>query len=109
MTEATDAQKPDSEAVDPASAGSGWILCVDRMPDLDEIVFLFAPPDWIIVGNRSDDGEGWLWGRCYGHFWWDANASRWDGDCEQDDDYKPTHWRPLPYPPNESSSATRPT
>jgi hypothetical protein len=33
---------------------------------------------------------GWVWSNCYG----DIN-----GDPEFDDEYKPTHWMPIPKPP----------
>jgi len=91
----------------PASAPgacSGWSDCADRLPELGEIVWLYAPgTEGMWVGGRADDADGWLWANAYGTMWW--NGQRWDADLETDDDYKPTHWMPLPTPPNTEVSS----
>ena len=80
-----------------------WIACAERLPELDEIVWLYQPgTEGIWIGVRADDVEGWLWGNAHGSMWW--NGQRWDADMETDDDYKPTHWMPLPTPPNTEVS-----
>jgi len=68
----------------------------DNLPGLDEIVWLWdGKIMW--VGGRADDGDGWLWANTYFNVW--HNGTRWDGDLEVDDDYKPTHWKRLPDSP----------
>ena len=76
-----------------------WKPITENEPPLDELVWLHEPRRGTWIGNRSDpDGDGWLWGNSYGVFWW--NGTRWDADVEQDSDYDPTLWQPLPMPPN---------
>lgn len=41
---------------------------------------------------EAGEDSGYAWCNCYG----DIN-----GDAEYDDDYKVTHWQPLPSPPKE--------
>lgn len=73
------------------------MLVADHLPDIGQMVWLHENGrTWI--GSRDDGGDGWMWGNSYGHIW--HNGEQWDGDCEQDDDYSPTHWMPLPTPPN---------
>lgn len=62
------------------------------LPPLGEIVWLYGKGIW--VGSRDDGPEGFEWTNTYGHFWY--NGQKWDGDCEADDEYQPTHWMPLP-------------
>lgn len=79
-------------------AASGWRpVCQKSMPAFGQIVWLFDGKR-VWLGGCEDDGEGWLWGNTYGQIW--HNGMNWDGDLETDDDYKPTHWMPLPEPPN---------
>lgn len=84
-----------------------WISIDDRLPELDEMVWLFENGN-IYIGCRCDfDNEGWLWCKTY-----DAAEFRrvlkkgrcsygtgWDMAPESDYDYKPSHWMPLPEPP----------
>ena len=86
-----------------------WISVKDGLPELDEMVWLYENGN-IYIGCRSDvDNEGWLWCKTY-----DAAEFRralkkygtgygtgWDMAPEFDDDYKPSHWQPLPNQPEE--------
>lgn len=78
---------------------SNWISCDDRLPELGEIVFLHEKDRATWVGSRDMAEEGWLWSNSYGSFWFNKTLNKWEADTEQDDDYKPTHWTPLPIPP----------
>lgn len=74
-----------------------WISVEERLPE-------FAVPVWLrendraYIGGREYDGDGWLWGRCYSSPYWVEKARAWSADIEWDDEYKPTHWMPLPLP-----------
>ena len=87
---------PDAKAS--FAAPQGWAAVTDTMPPLDEIVWLWNGSR-IWIGGRAWDCDGWLWGNTYNHIW--HNGTKWDGEIETDDDYKPTHWMPLPQPPND--------
>ena len=77
-----------------------WIPVGERLPDLCEPVWLLQG-DSIWVGERGECEEGeWLWGNCYGDFYWNSTIQKWESStAEQDDDYQPTKWIPLPTPP----------
>ena len=76
----------------------GWIRTDERLPELGEIVWLWEEFRGPWIGSRDcPDFEGWLWGNAYGTIW--RNGQKWDADVEQDDEYKPTHWQPLPLLP----------
>ena len=84
----------------------GWVRIEDRLPELGEIVWLWEQGRGPWIGSRGDpDSEGWLWGNAYGSMW--HNGAKWDADVEQDDEYKPTHWQPLPLLPNVKDEPTR--
>jgi hypothetical protein len=79
-----------------------WVRTEEGLPPLDLPVWMFlADTGQIVIGCRSEAEEGWLWGECYdGDYWWDNEKRIWKADnCEQDDDYQPTHWQYLPQPP----------
>ena len=79
-------------------APHGWAaVCDDNLPPLDEIVWLWDGQR-IWIGGRADDCDGWLWGNTYGTVW--HNGAKWEGDLETDEEYKPTHWMPMPDPPS---------
>lgn len=78
----------------------GWISVEDKLPkvregeDNSENVFVIDDGRvrvmaycWINAGHDS----GWAWCDC---------GMQIDGDPEFDDDYKPTHWQPIPKLPN---------
>lgn len=72
------------------------------LPPLDVPVWLFLPDvQQLVIGCRSDDGDGWLWGRCYDDFYYDKDAQIWKTDTCDTDDYNPSAWMPLPYPPRK--------
>jgi hypothetical protein len=60
-----------------------WIPVSERLPELDERVMVCNVPDrWVSVGSRQLTGA-------YHH---------WDGD-DYEELHTPTHWMPLPAPP----------
>ena len=87
---------------------SSWVKVSDRLPPLDEAVWLYELSTgamWVGVGWH--DGYGCVWGHSYGNFWWVDKKHRWEGDCITDDDYQTTHWVPLITPPSKYPSADR--
>jgi len=80
-------------------AEAAWIRINDRLPELEQLVFLWDGKD-IWIGDRSylAEAEGWVWTNTNNRFGWDENKHYWDWDSEYDDEYKPTHWHPLPVP-----------
>lgn len=75
---------------------NGWIEVNRRTPqmikgkDYSENVLVVCDGILMVMCygyvNDGEDG-GWVWSNCYG----DIN-----GDPQFDDQYKPTHWQPLP-------------
>jgi hypothetical protein len=75
-----------------------WIPCTDRLPPLDEIVWL-ASGDSLWLGSRINADDGWLWGITYGSPRFIGKA--WVVEDVEADDSQPDHWSPLPTPPVE--------
>jgi hypothetical protein len=80
----------------------GWISVKDRTPDTvegkdySENVFVICDGKLEVMSYGWVDAEpegGWVWSNCYGDI---------RGDSEWDDEYKPTHWMPLPKLPTTS-------
>lgn len=75
-----------------------WRSVEDGLPDLDLLCLLYDQENdrgWI--GCRSHVvGEGWLWHETWGTAHWDG--MRWNASELEADDYKVTHWCPLPGP-----------
>lgn len=79
-----------------AHGESKWISVDEKLPDLGIPVWLFEEGR-IYMGGRCDDSEGWLWGQAYDEPYIDNGV--WKSELYVDDEYKPTHWQPLPQPP----------
>ena len=77
----------------------GWISVIDKRPPEDLPVWLYEHGRGIWVGSWSEAEEGWLWHNCYSTYHLDKDDQWAAYDMEQDDDYQPTHWMPLPSPP----------
>jgi hypothetical protein len=80
-----------------------WVKVEDGLPPMERPVWMLLPDsDQPIIGCRTDDGEGWVWGRCYSlvDCYWNPATRGWEAEnCEVDDDYQPTHWAYLINPP----------
>lgn len=73
-----------------AELSDAWIPVGERLPALQELVFALSNSKLSVMA-RDDLGEdGWLWAQQ--HSAW--NLADPDG-LEIDDDYQPTHWRPM--------------
>lgn len=75
-----------------------WIPLHRNKPKLGQLVWLWDEKNgkrWI-GGRRMVDSENWLWGNAYNSFWFDGEE--WRGDLKIDDDYQPTHYKPIPKP-----------
>jgi uncharacterized protein DUF551 len=82
---------------------SGWISVEDELPpnipgelySKNVLAILdgrLAVMCHTYAGGLDDDAGGYVWANCYG----DVN-----GDAEWDENYKPTHWQPLPAIPGD--------
>ena len=78
---------------------SAWIPVEHELPPMDVPVWICLPrsrnPE-IVIGCRSDGGEGWLWCRCYDDFWFDGE---WKTCTAEAEIREVSHWMPLPLPP----------
>jgi hypothetical protein len=79
-----------------------WINCEKQTPPEGIPVWLFQHDrvsPWVGAYEYcGDDPGGWFYGNTYGSEYWDG--SNWKAfDNEWDDEYRPTHWMPLPDPP----------
>lgn len=78
--------------------GSAWIPIERDLPPMDVPVWLYLPNiRQPVIGCRSAGGEGWLWCRSYDDYWFDGT---WKTSTAEADGDEPSHWMPLPYPPN---------
>ena len=86
------------------SPQNAWVSVETDLPPMGRPVWIYEPGHGIFIGARGDLGEGeWMWGHCYGDYFY-SETSRGVGvwrthTNETDDDYRPTHWMPLPEPP----------
>ncbi|EPN9557204.1 DUF551 domain-containing protein [Cronobacter sakazakii] len=69
----------------PAPVDAGWIVCSERMPELNTRVLLYFPDygGHIEDGCIGDEGDG------HYHYFFDGDSLR----------HEPTHWMPLPEAP----------
>ena len=86
-----------------------WKLTSEELPPCELPVWLYDAEKKLgpYIGCRTDDADGWLWARCYDSHWWDEKEQRWQASDADEDDDKPTHWMPLPYPPNARTQRPR--
>ncbi len=83
-----------------------WVPVGDRLPEIDEIVMVVYPSDFngepvYTWGARLDDDDGWLWGCSNSRTGIRLGHTVSFNDIEADDDYRVTHWQPLPPAPKE--------
>ena len=84
-----------------------WISIDDRLPELDEPVFLCHAPSrnlWIGCRVCDDDPSSWQWHSTYGCPEW--RNDRWHCDSEYDSSLQPSHWHPLPEWNGDGDKAT---
>ncbi len=79
-----------------------WISVDEQLPPIEMPAWLkqegrIRP---IFIGCHTDTGEGLLWADCNGSEYW--TGSKWRCAEAEFDDYKITHWMPLPEPPEDS-------
>lgn len=80
--------------------GLAWLaISADCLPPLETPVWLYMPEvRKPMIGCRTEDDGAWFWARCYDDFWFDG---QWKTSTAEMDDLKPSHWMPLPLPPDE--------
>lgn len=76
----------------------GWRLIAEELPPNETPVWLWDGTH-CFIGEHVYDGGWWLFAKCFHVPWWDQDYG-WRADDSETDDYAPTHWRPLPQPPN---------
>ena len=87
-----------------ATEGAGWVSVEERLPEIDVVVLTcresgFDGRPIYAFGARVDEGDGWLWGISDQRNGCDPAQDAHGNDVEVDDDYKVTHWMPLPAAP----------
>ena len=81
----------------------GWIAVTPTSPPTDQAVWLWDATDKIgFIGWRMKNkkGDEW-WESAAGPPEWDAKAGEWDLYDDNFGNIEPTHWMPLPMPPND--------
>ena len=98
-----DRPKTGDKAALPAAQGSAWLaISHDCLPPIEIPVWLYMPEiRQPMIGCRTEDDGAWYWARCYDDFWFDG---QWKTSTAEMDDLKPSHWMPLPLPPNVERS-----
>lgn len=77
-----------------ARTAVAWQPVTDETaPEPGRIVWLWDGAK-VWIGAREHWDGVLVYTNTYGNIW--HNGQCWDGDCEFDDDYQPTHWLPLP-------------
>lgn len=77
-----------------------WVACSDRLPPAGELVIASSDGALSVMSRDDGDDDGWCWVQQK----WAWNLGDPEG-LELDDDYQPTHWRPLPAPPADTARA----
>ena len=75
-----------------------WRKVDDELPPDETPVWLWDGTH-CFIGEWVHDGYSWLFAKCFDVPWYDINHG-WRADNSDADDYGPTHWRPLPQPPD---------
>lgn len=72
----------------------------ESLPEKEEIVFCYDPDlNYAFFGAIMDSGEGAVWCRCADILGASVDGDEWDcWNIQNDNDYKVTHWAPLPKP-----------
>jgi hypothetical protein len=91
-------------AEDAWQASRRWIPVEERLPDESVPVWAYLPdigqPVILSLEEEGDEGElAWCKGQHL--FWYDKDLKVWACDPDFDDEYRPTHWQPLPEPPED--------
>lgn len=97
-----------SAASHPTKQGMKWVDVKERLPEVkqgeDNSENVFAILDGrvrIMAYCYIDEGYDDMAEKSLGGWAWCDCGMQIDGDPEFDDNYKPTHWMPLPTPPSE--------
>lgn len=82
-------------------AARRWIPVDEDLPDESIPVWVYIPDiGQPVVMSLEEVGEGELaWCNAQHLFWYDKDLETWSCEPDFDDDYRPTHWQPLPEPP----------
>ena len=79
---------------------SSWVRVSDRLPPRENEVWLYNESTgdmW--VGALCWEACEWVFARSFRTFWWSDNDYKWYGVYTVDNDYRPTHWAHLSFPP----------
>jgi hypothetical protein len=90
------------------NAVTTWLSVSDEcLPPLDIPVWLYMPEiRQPLIGCRTEHNGEWCWARCYDDIWFDG---AWKTSTAEMDDMKPSHWMPLPLPPNDRNDLSGPS
>ncbi|TKD30025.1 DUF551 domain-containing protein [Azotobacter chroococcum] len=92
----------DPSAPTPPAQQIQWVPVSERLPEIDTPVFLYEPNFGIWIGGCADADDGWMWAHAQGTQWF--ADGEWKADLFIDDDYKPSHWMPLPAAPGDTAA-----
>jgi len=78
---------------------SGWVLCDDDMPELNEAVWISNGCGWTALGCLVECEGGYCWAVTNGIIY--EEDGKIVSECELDDDYDVVYWHRLPTPPKQ--------